>query len=260
MSRTARRTSSHRRSRSRAAPGGSTPRGRCGTSSRRANFEHAHRLRRGGRRRQRAAAVHVARRRHGRPAIGNPLATCRSPRAGAPPRRHLRLRGQDDPPALPPGLRRDRPAPRLAIDDVRVYQPAFDLDVAIAGSGGGYVDSTPAGHRLRQRRRRPSDCSVTRPRRGDAHRASRCRQLVRGLHRGRLLRPGDDLHRDARPGAQRDRDVRSPADAPVAEADAYATQEDTPLSVDAPGVLGNDTDRNGDPLTAALASRPSTAR
>ena len=33
----------------------------------------------------------------------------------------------------------------MAIDDVRVDQPAHTLDVAIAGSGAGFVDSAPAG-------------------------------------------------------------------------------------------------------------------
>ena len=41
-------------------------------------------------------------------------------------------------------------------------------------------------------------------------------------------------------------------DAPVAVADAYDTAEDTLLTVDAPGVLGNDSDAEADPLTAVL--------
>jgi hypothetical protein len=40
--------------------------------------------------------------------------------------------------------------------------------------------------------------------------------------------------------------------APVASDDAYSTNEDVPLTVAAPGVLGNDTDADGDALTAAL--------
>jgi VCBS repeat-containing protein len=43
---------------------------------------------------------------------------------------------------------------------------------------------------------------------------------------------------------------------PVANNDSYATDQDTPLQVAAPGVLGNDTDADGDPLTAVLASGP----
>ncbi|MGD8853014.1 MAG: Ig-like domain-containing protein [Gammaproteobacteria bacterium] len=39
--------------------------------------------------------------------------------------------------------------------------------------------------------------------------------------------------------------------APVAYNDAYSTDQDTPLSVPAPGVLGNDTDADGDALTVA---------
>ena len=45
--------------------------------------------------------------------------------------------------------------------------------------------------------------------------------------------------------------------APVAAGDAYSTAEDTVLTVAAPGVLGNDSDPDGDPLTAVLVSGPS---
>src|SRR6266850_2603043 len=45
-------------------------------------------------------------------------------------------------------------------------------------------------------------------------------------------------------------------DAPVAAADAYTTSEDTPLTVTAAGVLSNDTDIDGDPLTAVLVTGP----
>jgi VCBS repeat-containing protein len=43
---------------------------------------------------------------------------------------------------------------------------------------------------------------------------------------------------------------------PVAVDDAYSTNEDVTLTVAAPGVLGNDTDADGDALTAALQSGP----
>jgi len=43
---------------------------------------------------------------------------------------------------------------------------------------------------------------------------------------------------------------------PVAADDAYATDEDTQLVVAAPGVLGNDTDADGDSLTAVLQTGP----
>src|SRR5439155_1222804 len=46
-------------------------------------------------------------------------------------------------------------------------------------------------------------------------------------------------------------------DAPVAVNDPYTTNEDTPLTVVAPGVLGNDTDVDGDALTAVLVGGPS---
>lgn len=45
-------------------------------------------------------------------------------------------------------------------------------------------------------------------------------------------------------------------DAPVARADAYGATEDTSLSAAAPGVLANDTDVDGDALTAQLVSGP----
>jgi len=43
---------------------------------------------------------------------------------------------------------------------------------------------------------------------------------------------------------------------PVANNDAYATSQATPLIVSAPGVLANDTDAEGDPLTAVLGTGP----
>ena len=45
--------------------------------------------------------------------------------------------------------------------------------------------------------------------------------------------------------------------APVADADSYGTNEDTPLSISAPGVLVNDTDVDANPLTAILVAGPS---
>jgi len=44
--------------------------------------------------------------------------------------------------------------------------------------------------------------------------------------------------------------------APLAVADSYSVTANTTLTVSAPGVLGNDTDANGDTLTAALVSGP----
>jgi VCBS repeat-containing protein len=46
-------------------------------------------------------------------------------------------------------------------------------------------------------------------------------------------------------------------DAPTAADDAYSTGEDTALTVDAPGVLGNDGDPDGNQLRAVLGSGPS---
>ena len=45
--------------------------------------------------------------------------------------------------------------------------------------------------------------------------------------------------------------------APTAAADAYSTPEDTTLTVNAPGVLGNDSDPDHNPLSAVLVSGPS---
>ena len=41
---------------------------------------------------------------------------------------------------------------------------------------------------------------------------------------------------------------------PVAQDDEYSTQQNTPLTIDAPGVLTNDIDPNGDPITAVLGT------
>ncbi len=45
--------------------------------------------------------------------------------------------------------------------------------------------------------------------------------------------------------------------APVANNDSYSVDANTTLTVQAPGVLANDTDQDGDPLTAVLASNVS---
>jgi VCBS repeat-containing protein len=51
-------------------------------------------------------------------------------------------------------------------------------------------------------------------------------------------------------------EVTAVNDAPAAHGDEYATDEETPLTVAGPGVLGNDTDAEGDTLTAKLESGP----
>ncbi len=50
--------------------------------------------------------------------------------------------------------------------------------------------------------------------------------------------------------------LTGPPAAPVAADDAYNAMADIPLSIAAPGVLANDVDANGDPLSARLASPP----
>lgn len=44
--------------------------------------------------------------------------------------------------------------------------------------------------------------------------------------------------------------------APIASNDSFSVAEDTPLNVSAPGVLSNDSDPNGSPITAQLVSGP----
>jgi hypothetical protein len=46
----------------------------------------------------------------------------------------------------------------------------------------------------------------------------------------------------------------TPNEPPVANGDTYAVDQGTTLTIAAPGVLGNDTDADGDPLTASLVS------
>jgi VCBS repeat-containing protein len=48
--------------------------------------------------------------------------------------------------------------------------------------------------------------------------------------------------------------VNAVNDAPLSEDDAYATTEDVLVSVAAPGVLGNDSDADGDPLTVSMVA------
>ncbi len=50
--------------------------------------------------------------------------------------------------------------------------------------------------------------------------------------------------------------VNAVNDLPEAVNDEYSTDEDTPLTIAAPGVLGNDTDADGDPLTVSIANQP----
>ncbi|NEU06702.1 hypothetical protein GZH53_00095, partial [Flavihumibacter sp. R14] len=45
-------------------------------------------------------------------------------------------------------------------------------------------------------------------------------------------------------------------DAPVALNDAYTTTEETPITIAAPGILVNDSDIDGDPLTAIKVTDP----
>lgn len=48
-------------------------------------------------------------------------------------------------------------------------------------------------------------------------------------------------------------------DAPIAQNDSYMTDEDTPLTITAPGILENDDDADGDTLFAEIVSGPSSS-
>jgi len=54
--------------------------------------------------------------------------------------------------------------------------------------------------------------------------------------------------------------VGYPNHPPVATADSYSTNENTPLEVAAPGVLANDNDVDGNPLTAIKVTDPTNGR
>ncbi|WP_435021367.1 Ig-like domain-containing protein [Tundrisphaera sp. TA3] len=51
--------------------------------------------------------------------------------------------------------------------------------------------------------------------------------------------------------------ITAASNTPIAQPDAYAGQQGTSLVIAGPGVLGNDFDPNGDPLTAVLVAAPS---
>ncbi len=71
-----------------------------------------------------------------------------------------------------------------------------------------------------------------------------------------LLRWSDVDEQGADHGLAIDDLVVSRFDPPLAAADAYATSEDTPLVIAAPGVLANDAAQRALPLTAALVDPP----
>ena len=69
---------------------------------------------------------------------------------------------------------------------------------------------------------------------------------------------GDGTPDDEDPCPLDPADACNPNTAPVANADAYTVTLGTPVAIAAPGVLGNDTDADGDALTAALDNGPAT--
>ena len=144
----------------------------------------------------------------------------------------------------------------MAVDDVRFYQPTFDLEVDIAGSGGGYVDSSPAGIDCGTDGVAHPTCSVTRA--GEVRLTAHpdADSSFAGFTGGGC----SGTETTCTVTLDQARSVTATFEllpqAPIAEPDAYETSEDTALRIDAPGVLGNDTDRNADTLTAAVVSGP----
>ena len=137
----------------------------------------------------------------------------------------------------------------LAIDDVRVFQDVFPLAVDVTGAGSGSVTSDPAG----------IDCGGTCSM--DGHGTV---TLTAHPDAGSGFGGFDGCSGTGPTCTVRfDRARRVTATftkAPVGENDAYATDEDVALRVAAPGVLGNDTDADGDELTASLVSEPEHGR
>ncbi len=70
-----------------------------------------------------------------------------------------------------------------------------------------------------------------------------------------IIPAGSDVTATAA-GAYHSLAIKSGNQPPLATNDSYSTSEDSPSSVAAPGVLGNDTDPNGDAFTAVLVSAP----
>ena len=71
---------------------------------------------------------------------------------------------------------------------------------------------------------------------------------------------GDGTPDDEDPCPLDPTDVCNPNTAPVANDDAYTVTLGTPIAITAPGVLGNDTDIDGDALTAVLGNAPGIGR
>ena len=135
----------------------------------------------------------------------------------------------------------------LAIDDVRVYQVLFPLDVEVTGPGR--VTSEPAGIDC------DGTCSINRygevtlTPHPDA--GSRFAGFDGCSGTGLTCTVTVDQARHVSATFTK---------APVGSDDAYATDEDVALRVTAPGVLGNDSDADGDKLTASLVSEPEHGR
>ncbi len=128
-------------------------------------------------------------------------------------------------------------------------------DTALVVSGPGVLanDSDVEGDAL---------TAVARGRPEPRHGHAQCRRQLH-LHAGGELQRLGQLHLPG-PGRQQPASavatvtiaIAAMADPPVAVNDAYSTSEDTGLVLFAAGVLGNDSDVDGNPLTAVLVSGP----
>jgi VCBS repeat-containing protein len=72
-----------------------------------------------------------------------------------------------------------------------------------------------------------------------------------------IAAPGGTTDQNTTNNAAADNDALLPNAAPTTVADDYTVNEDTALTPAAPGVLGNDSDGDADPITAVLVTGPS---
>ena len=146
--------------------------------------------------------------------------------------------------------------PPVAVDDV--YSTNEDVTLTVPPTGVAVNDVDPDGNTL-------TAIVVTVP--GQRHAgAQRGRQLQ--LHAGGRTTAAPTASPTRSPDGTVESNVATVVDhggrgqrCAGAVADAFTTAEDVTLSVDAPGVLGNDTDAEADALSASVTwSRPRTAR
>jgi len=117
----------------------------------------------------------------------------------------------------------------------------------------------------RRRRGRREPAGTTDRRSHARHGDTECRRQLH-VHAGSELQRSDLFTYKANDGTRTQTwrtvsiTIEPVNDAPVAVNDSYGAMEDTPLTVGASGVLANDTDVDGDPLTAIVAASPANGR